>query len=138
MSETANPTGGPGEGGGAHSEQVRVQHVSARVPEKVSRGAFSTGAIVMTGASEFILDFIQNLSTPPSVTARIVMPHVTLPQFIEALRKRDPKMLNAPVEETQTWCSCPAILSDDAANLRCAGYDAGSREHVGARRADPG
>jgi hypothetical protein len=87
MSETANPTGGPGEGGEAHSEQVRVQHVSARVPERVSRGAFSTGAIVMTGASEFILDFIQNLSTPPSVTARVVMPHVTLPQFIEALRK---------------------------------------------------
>jgi NAD(P)-dependent dehydrogenase (short-subunit alcohol dehydrogenase family) len=87
MSETANPTGGPVEGGGAHNEQVRVQHVSARVPERVSRGAFSTGAIVMTGGTEFILDFIQNLSTPPSVTARIVMPHATLPQFIEALRK---------------------------------------------------
>jgi len=35
MSETANPTGGPVEGGGAHNEQVRVQHVSARVPERV-------------------------------------------------------------------------------------------------------
>lgn len=87
MSEMVNPTGGSGPGGGAHNEQVRVQHVSARVPERVSRGAFSTGAIVMTGGTEFILDFIQNLSTPPSVTARIVMPHATLPQFIEALRK---------------------------------------------------
>lgn len=87
MSETVHPAGSPGEGGGTHSEQVRVQHLSARVPERVSRGAFSTGAIVMTGASEFILDFVQNLSTPPSVTARIVMPHVTMPQFIEALRK---------------------------------------------------
>ncbi len=87
MSETVNPTGGSGESGGPPGEQVRVQHLSARVPERVSRGAFSTGAIVMTGATEFILDFVQNLSTPPSVTARIVMPHATLPQFIEALRK---------------------------------------------------
>ena len=26
MSETGHPAGGPGEGGGTHSEQVRVQH----------------------------------------------------------------------------------------------------------------
>jgi hypothetical protein len=69
------------------SEQVRSQHISARVPEHVTRGAFSTGAIVMTGASEFVLDFIQNVGRPHQVAARIVMPHGVLPQFIEALRK---------------------------------------------------
>jgi hypothetical protein len=57
------------------------------VPERVSRGAFSTGAIVMTGATEFILDFVQNVGNPPQVAARVVMPHANLPQFIEALRK---------------------------------------------------
>ena len=57
------------------------------MPEAVSRGAFSTGVIVMTGPTEFILDFVQNIGGPPQVVARIVMPHGTLPQFAEALRK---------------------------------------------------
>jgi hypothetical protein len=87
MSDTAQPPDGPGGESGSHSEQVRVQHVSARVPEQVSRGAFSTGAIVMTGGTEFIVDFIMNLGTPASVAARVVMPHATMPQFIEALKK---------------------------------------------------
>ena len=86
MSDTAQP-GDPQEGSGQHSEQVRVQHLSARVPEKVSRGAFSTGAIVMTGATEFIIDFIQNLGTPAAVVSRVIVPHPAMPQFIEALRK---------------------------------------------------
>lgn len=72
---------------GGQNEQVRVQHVTARVPDHVSRGAFSTGVIVMTGATEFILDFIQNIGGPPSVVTRVIMPHGTLPQFAEALRK---------------------------------------------------
>jgi hypothetical protein len=41
----------------------------------------------MTGGTEFIVDFIMNLGTPPSVAARVVMPHATMPQFIEALKK---------------------------------------------------
>ena len=75
------------EKGGESSDQVRMQHVTARVPEPVSRGAFSTGVIVMTGASEFILDFIQNFGGPPQVAARVVMPHGSLRQFADALRK---------------------------------------------------
>jgi hypothetical protein len=87
MSETGQQAGGPGEDPGRQSEQVRVQHLSARVPEKISRGSFSTGAIVMTGGTEFIIDFVQNLGTPASVAARVIMPHACMPQFIEALRK---------------------------------------------------
>lgn len=86
MSETEQPNN-PNEGSGQHAEQVRVQHVSARVPERVSRGAFSTGAIVMTGNTEFVIDFIQNLGTPAGVVARVIVPHAVMPQFIEALRK---------------------------------------------------
>jgi len=74
----------PGE---SNSQQVQVQHVTARVPEDVSRGAFSTGVIVMTGGSEFILDFIQNIGGPPQVAQRVIMPHAALPQFADALRK---------------------------------------------------
>jgi hypothetical protein len=64
----------------------RPQHVSARVPERVSPGVFSTGVIVMTGGTEFVIDFVQNLGQPAQVAARVVMPHATMPQFIEALR----------------------------------------------------
>lgn len=68
------------------SEEVRTQNVTARVPEHVSRGSFSTGVIVMTGATEFVLDFVQNVGPPALVAARVVMPHGVLPQFVEALR----------------------------------------------------
>jgi hypothetical protein len=80
----ANPEGPDPE---AHSsEQVRVSHLSARVPERIGRGAFSTGAIVMTGANEFVIDFVQNVGGPPVVAARVVLAHNTMPQFVEALR----------------------------------------------------
>jgi hypothetical protein len=61
------------------------QHLSARVPEHVSRGVFSTGVLVMTGPNEFVLDFIQNLGGPALVAARVVMPSTTVGQFIKAL-----------------------------------------------------
>ena len=71
---------------GQPPQQPPRQHVSARVPEDVSRGIFSSGVLVMTGATEFILDFIQNLGQPATVAARVVMPHATVPQFIQALK----------------------------------------------------
>ena len=66
---------------------IPPQHVSARVPEQVSGGVFSTGVIVLTGSTEFVVDFIQNLGQPAQVAARVVMPHATMPQFIDALNK---------------------------------------------------
>ena len=63
------------------------KHISARVPDGMSPGVFSTGSIVVTGANEFVIDFVQNLGQPAQIVARVVMPHVTMPQFIEALRK---------------------------------------------------
>jgi hypothetical protein len=86
MNNPPNPENQPPEPGG-HSEQVRMQHVTARVPDRVSRGVFSTGVIVMTGGTEFILDFLQALGKPRQVAARVVMPHAAMPQFIDALRK---------------------------------------------------
>jgi len=81
------------------------QHLSARVPEGVGHGTFSTGVLVMTGNTEFVLDFVQNLGQPAQIAARVVMPHQTMPQFIQALntnlemyRKRfgDPPELPPP------------------------------------------
>lgn len=57
----------------------------ARVPDHVADGCFSTGAIVMTGPSEFIVDFLQTIGRPHRVATRVVIPHPVMPQFIEAL-----------------------------------------------------
>lgn len=59
----------------------------ARVPEHVARGEISTGVIVVTGATEFLLDFVRNLPRPNAVVSRVVLPHTVMPQFIEALSK---------------------------------------------------
>lgn len=57
----------------------------ARVPDHVAGGQISTGVIVVTGATEYILDFVRNLPRPNMIVARVVLPHGVMPQFIEAL-----------------------------------------------------
>lgn len=65
----------------------RPPQLRARVPEHVADGAFSSGAIVVTGPTEFIIDFLQTVGRPHKVAARVVMPHVVMAQFVEALAK---------------------------------------------------
>ena len=62
------------------------QALRARVPDHVADGCYSTGAIVMTGPSEFIVDFLQTVGRPHRVARRAVIPHPVMPQFIEALK----------------------------------------------------
>ena len=57
----------------------------ARIPEHVSRGEVSTGVIVVTGGTEYVLDFVRNLPRPNMIVARVVLPHMVMPQFIDAL-----------------------------------------------------
>ncbi len=57
----------------------------ARIPDHVARGEVSTGVIVVTGAMEYVLDFVRNLPRPNLIVARVVLPHMVMPQFIEAL-----------------------------------------------------
>ncbi len=59
----------------------------ARIPDHVAGGCFSTGAIVMTGPTEFIIDFLQTVGRPHRVASRVVIPHPVMPQFVEALQK---------------------------------------------------
>jgi hypothetical protein len=61
--------------------------VRARVPEHVAKGEISTGVIVVTGGTEFVLDFVRNLPRPNTIVARVVLPHLVMPQFIDALAK---------------------------------------------------
>jgi hypothetical protein len=69
------------------SQQVRSQHITARVPDAVRRGVFSTGVILITGPFEFVIDFVQGIGQPPHVMARVVVPLAAMPQFVEALRR---------------------------------------------------
>jgi hypothetical protein len=74
-------------GSGSSDSQQPPQSpaLRARVPDHVAGGTFSTGAIVMTGPSEFIIDFLQTIGRPHKVAARVVIPHPVMPQFIDAL-----------------------------------------------------
>ncbi|MCY2953176.1 MAG: DUF3467 domain-containing protein [Planctomycetota bacterium] len=72
--------------GGTFSQEFRHQPVSARVPERVARGVLSTGVLVLDGAHEFIIDFMQGLTRPYQVAARIVLSPVVMEQFVVAIQ----------------------------------------------------
>lgn len=77
-----------GEESSEHMQQeFQFQPVSARVPERVAKGVFSTGAIVLQGPDEFVIDFILKLAQPHQVVARIVLPTQVVPRFIAALEQ---------------------------------------------------
>jgi hypothetical protein len=82
-----NPsTGPPSPGGeGPYCEEIQHAQISAVVPERVARGVFSTGAVVVQGPHEFILDFLLRMSQPQQVAARVVLPPGVVVQFIAAL-----------------------------------------------------
>ena len=76
----------PGETG-AVTQEIRHAQISARVPEKVGRGVFSTGAIVLQGPQEFVLDFLLRMAQPHLVVARVILPPSVMPRLIAALRE---------------------------------------------------
>ncbi|GAA4448576.1 DUF3467 domain-containing protein [Novipirellula rosea] len=94
----------------------------ARVPDHVAEGCFSTGAIVMTGPSEFIIDFLQTIGRPHRVASRVVIPHPVMPQFIDALQTNldlyrnrfgDPPSPPANPQQNQPRRPTPQEIYDD-------------------------
>lgn len=75
----------PKRGPSAYTQEVQHQQVTARVPEKVSRGVFSTGSLVMQGQHEFVIDFVLRMAQPHQIAARVVLPPSIMPSFISAL-----------------------------------------------------
>ena len=71
---------------GPASQQIQHSPASARVPDKVSRGVFSTGLIVLQAGHEFVFDFLQRLTRPPQVAARVIVPAGMMPGLLGALR----------------------------------------------------
>src|SRR5580658_9013458 len=90
-----NAPGDPGSGGqeppvagnlGTHSQEFSHNPVSARVPERVARGAHATGIVVLDSPTEFIVDFLQGVTRPHQVAARIVVHPIVMSQFASALQ----------------------------------------------------
>ena len=70
---------------GSYSQDVRVSPTTARVPEKVRAGVCATGAVVLNGPHEFMVDFVQRLAAPQQLAARVVVAPTLMPSFIKAL-----------------------------------------------------
>ena len=66
---------------------VTLHPVSALVPERVSRGVFSTGVIAITGNTEFVLDFVLIIGTPSTVVSRVICTHEALRKIVAAIRR---------------------------------------------------
>src|SRR5207249_12246399 len=82
-------------------EVTRFSHqlVAARVPEKVARGVLSTGQLVLDGPKEFVIDFLNGLTRPHQVAARVVLAPGTMAEFITALQQNlenDSKQFGPP------------------------------------------
>jgi hypothetical protein len=60
--------------------------VAARVPEKVLRGVFCSGTLILQTQEEFLLDFVSAMTQPQQLVARVVMNARTLMQFVPALQ----------------------------------------------------
>jgi hypothetical protein len=65
----------------------KQQHFSARVPEKVSRGVYTTGQIIQDSPKEFVIDFMQGHMRPFQIGARVVITPQTMAEFITALEQ---------------------------------------------------
>src|ERR1041384_125165 len=60
---------------------------SARVPERVARGSTATAFMAFFGPNEFVIDFIQFISRPANLVARVVMAPNVAEQFLGVLRE---------------------------------------------------
>ncbi len=69
------------------TQEVQYSQLSARVTDKVSSGVFSSGALLLNGPNEFILDFLQRMVQPQRVAARVVMSPPALSSFLTALEE---------------------------------------------------
>lgn len=68
-------------------EKIEHQPVSARVPEKVAKGVYTTGQLVLDSPKEFVIDFLQGMTRPHQIGARVVVTPQTMQELIGALQQ---------------------------------------------------
>ncbi len=66
-------------------QQIEHSAATARVLDSIGRGVFATGAVVLHGPNEFMVDFIQSMVRPSRVAARVILPPKVAEQFTAAL-----------------------------------------------------
>lgn len=69
------------------TQRVIHQPVTARVPERVGRGVFSTGQLVLDSPKEFCIDFLFGITRPYQVVARVIVAPATMAEFTRALEQ---------------------------------------------------
>jgi len=82
---TNDPGQSPPSDSGTFSQQFQHQPVAARVPERLARGAITTGVLVLDSPNEFVLDFLQGLTRPFQIAARVVVVPAVMEQFTKTL-----------------------------------------------------
>ncbi len=116
MNSQPHPEGSPQDG--PHSQEIRHSHIGALVPAHVARGTFSTGAVVLQGQHEFIVDFLLRMQQPQQVAARVVLPPGVVAQFIQALQDNLQKY-----EERFGVIALPAIPPPEPGSPRQSAQD---------------
>ena len=84
-SENENNGEGAEQNPDVQSQEIQHSQIGALVPEHVARGVFSTGAVVLNGSHEFVVDFLLRMTRPHQVAARVVIPPPVVPRMIQAL-----------------------------------------------------
>jgi hypothetical protein len=69
---------------GTYAQQFQHQPVSARVPERLARGIITTGVLVLDSPNEFVLDFLQGLTRPYQIAARVIVVPAIMEQIVTA------------------------------------------------------
>jgi len=68
-------------------QQIQHSSATARIPDQIGRGVFATAVIVLHGANEYTIDFVQSLARPNRVAARVILPPAVASQFVIALEQ---------------------------------------------------
>ncbi len=76
----------PGDENTIFTQKFQHQPVGARVPDRLKTGVLSTGQLILDTPKEFVVDFLQALTRPPQIVARVIMAPQTMNEFITALR----------------------------------------------------
>jgi hypothetical protein len=69
----------------AITQQVHYSQISARVPDRISRGVFATHALVLAGSQELVCDFLLRMVPPFLLAARVVLPYSALGPVVKAI-----------------------------------------------------
>jgi len=111
-------------------QQIQHSSATARIPDEVGRGVFATAVIVLHGANEYTIDFVQSLARPNRVAARVILPPAVASQFVIALEQAIEKYTASygqPPREPRP----PATQPQPAPAAAAAGGKSGEGEAAG-------